>query len=148
MRALVDQINSSSDELVQVTASVIRNLSWRADIDMKEVLNEIGTIKILSIAAMKCSMENTLKAILSALWNLSNHCAKNKSEFCEIDGAIEFLVDMLSYEAPSKTMAVIENAGGILRNISSHIATKEEYRAILRRKDCFNILLQQQQGNK
>lgn len=143
MRALVDQINSSSDELVQVTASVIRNLSWRADSDMKEVLNDIGTIKILSIAAMKCSMENTLKAILSALWNLSNHCAKNKSEFCEIDGAIEFLVDMLSYEAPSKTMAVIENAGGILRNISSHIATKEEYRAILRRKDCFNILLQQ-----
>lgn len=143
MRALVTQINSSSDELVQVTASVIRNLSWRADANMKEVLNEIGTVKILTLAAMKCSQENTLKAILSALWNLSNHCVKNKAEFCEINGAIEFLVDMLSYEAASKTTSVIENAGGILRNISTHIAIHEEFRVVLRRKSCFVILLQQ-----
>lgn len=143
MRALVDQINSSSDELVQVTASIIRNLSWRADANMKEVLNEIGTVQVLTLAAMKCSQENTLKAILSALWNLSNHCAKNKAEFCEIAGAIEFLVDMLSYEAASKTTAVIENAGGIFRNVSTHIALHEEHRMILRSKNCLNILLQQ-----
>ena len=143
MRALVDQINSSSDELVPVTASVIRNLSWRADTNMKEILNEINTVKILTIAAMKCSQENTLKAILSALWNLSNHCAKNKAEFCEIQGSIEFLVDMLSYEATSKTTTVIENAGGILRNVSTHIAEHEELRAILRRKTCLSILLRQ-----
>lgn len=143
MRALVDQINSSSDELVPVTASVIRNLSWRADVNMKEVLNEINTVKILTVAAMKCSQENTLKAILSALWNLSNHCAKNKAEFCEIQGAIEFLVDMLSYEAPSKTATVVENAGGILRNVSTYIAMHEELRAILRSKNCLSILLRQ-----
>lgn len=143
MRALVEQINSSSDELVQVTASVIRNLSWRADVYMKEVLNDIGTMRTLTLAAMKCSLENTLKAILSALWNLSNHCAKNKAEFCEIEGAIEFLIDMLSYEAASKTTSVIENAGGILRNISTHIALHEECRVILRRKQCLSILLQQ-----
>lgn len=143
MRALVDQINSSSDELVPVTASVIRNLSWRADANMKEVLNEINTVKILTVAAMKCSQENTLKAILSALWNLSNHCAKNKAEFCEIQGAIEFLVDMLLYEAASKTTSVIENAGGILRNVSTYIAVHEELRAILRAKNCLSILLRQ-----
>ena len=39
-----------------------------------------------------------------------------------------FLVDMLSYKAPSKTLAIVENAGGILRNISSHIAVREDYR--------------------
>ncbi|CRL02881.1 CLUMA_CG015828, isoform A [Clunio marinus] len=143
MRALVDQINSNSDELVPVTASVIRNLSWRADTNMKEVLNEIGTVKTLTVVAIKCTQENTLKAILSALWNLSNHCAKNKAEFCEINGAIEFLIDMLSYEAPSKTTSVIENAGGILRNLSTHIALHEELRVILRRKNCYGILLQQ-----
>lgn len=143
MQALVDQVNSSSDELVPVTASVIRNLSWRADPNMKEVLSEIGTVKILTIAAMKCPQENTLKAILSALWNLSNHCAKNKAEFCEINGAIEFLVDMLSYEAASKTTSVIENAGGVLRNVSTHIAMYEELRVILRGKNCLSILLQQ-----
>lgn len=143
LKALVDQINCNSDELVQVTASVIRNLSWRADANMKEALNEIETVKILTLAAMKCTQENTLKAILSALWNLSNHCAKNKAEICDIEGAIEFLIDMLSYEAPSKTMAVIENAGGILRNISTHMALYEKYRIILRQKNCFTILLQQ-----
>jgi adenomatosis polyposis coli protein len=35
---------------------------------------------------------------------------------------------MLSYKAPSKTLAIVENAGGILRNISSHIAVREDYR--------------------
>lgn len=143
MKALVDQINCNSDELIQVTASVIRNLSWRADPNMKEALNEIETVKILTLAAMKCTQENTLKAILSALWNLSNHCAKNKAEICDIEGAIEFLVDMLLYDAPSKTQQVIENAGGILRNISTHMALYEKYRVILRQKNCFSILLQQ-----
>lgn len=143
MRALVDQINSNSDELVQVTASVIRNLSWRADAYMKEVLNSIGTVRTLTLAAMKCSLENTLKALLSALWNLSNHCAKNKAEFCEIDGAIDFLIDMLCYEAASRTTSVIENAGGILRNISTYIALNDECRVILRKKQCLSILLQQ-----
>lgn len=143
MRALVDQINSGSDELVPVSASIIRNLSWRADANMKEVLNEINTVKILTVAAMKCSQENTLKAILSALWNLSNHCAKNKADFCEIEGAIAFLVDMLSYDAASKTTSVIENAGGILRNVSTHIAEHEKFRAFLRTKNCLSILLRQ-----
>lgn len=143
MKSLVMQIESNSDELVQVTASVLRNLSWRADTNMKQVLKEIGAVKILTKAAMNCTQENTLKSILSALWNLSNHCSTNKAEFCECDGAIDFLIDMLNYDAPSKTMAVIENAGGILRNISSHIATKEEYRQILRRRQCLGILLQQ-----
>lgn len=143
MKSLVMQIESNSDELVQVTASVLRNLSWRADSNMKQVLNEIGTVKILTNAAMAHTQENTLKSILSALWNLSNHCPTNKAEFCECEGAIYFLIDMLNYDAPSKTMAVVENAGGILRNISSYIATKEEYRQILRGRNCLGILLQQ-----
>ncbi|KAL1394446.1 hypothetical protein pipiens_011952 [Culex pipiens pipiens] len=143
MRALVAQIGSSSDELVQVTASVLRNLSWRADAVIKQTLSEIGTVAVLARAAMVCTIENTLKAILSALWNLSNHCPPNRSEFCEVPGALEFLIDMLSYEAPSKTMHVIENAGGILRNISSHVALREDYRRILRRKSCLKILLEQ-----
>ncbi|XP_029711734.1 adenomatous polyposis coli homolog [Aedes albopictus] len=143
MRALVAQIQSNSDELVQVTASVLRNLSWRADSVIKQTLSEIGTVKILTGAAMVCTIENTLKSILSALWNLSNHCPPNRSEFCEVEGALEFLIDMLTYEAPSKTMSVIENAGGILRNISSHIALREDYRRILRKKNCLKILLEQ-----
>jgi hypothetical protein len=41
---------------------------------------------------------------------------------------------MLSYKAPSKTLAIVENAGGILRNISSHIAVREDYRYVFTRQ--------------
>lgn len=118
MKALVAQIDTDADDLLQVTANVLRNLSWRADNNMKAVLNEIGTVTALTVAAMKNKNENTLRAILSALWNLSAHCSKNKAELCLVDGALLFLVEMLTYDAPSKTLSIIENAGGILRNVS------------------------------
>lgn len=143
MKALVAQITTDADDLLQVTANVLRNLSWRADNDMKTVLNEIGTVSALTIAAMKNKNETTLRAILSALWNLSAHCSKNKAEFCLVDGALLFLVEMLTYDAPSKTLSIVENAGGILRNVSSHIAVNEDFRKILRQRNCLGILLQQ-----
>lgn len=143
MKSLVAQLESSADDLLQVTASVLRNLSWRADNNMKLVLNEIGTVTALTKAAMVNKNENTLKAILSALWNLSAHCSTNKTEFCKVEGALAFLVDTLNFDAPSKTLNVVENAGGILRNVSSHIAVTEEYRKILRQRNCLGILLQQ-----
>ncbi|XP_018575110.1 adenomatous polyposis coli protein isoform X2 [Anoplophora glabripennis] len=143
MRALVIQLQSPSDELRQVTASVLRNLSWRADSTSKEILREVGSVTGLMKAAMLDNKENTLKSILSALWNLSAHCTENKSEICAVDGALGFLVDMLTYKTPSKSMAIIENSGGILRNISSQIAVREDYREVLRRHDCLQILLDQ-----
>ena len=70
--------------------------------------------------------------ILSALWNLSAHCRKNKSDICCMAGSLVFLVRLLR----SRSTAVVENGGGILRNVSSYIATSssygEEYGAILR----------------
>lgn len=144
MKALVAQINTDADDLLQVTANVLRNLSWRADNNMKTVLNEIGTVSALTLAAMKNEdKETTLRAILSALWNLSAHCSKNKAEFCMVDGALAFLVKMLKYKSEGKTLSIIENAGGILRNVSSHIAVNENYRKILRQGDCLGILLVQ-----
>uniref|UniRef100_A0A182VVL6 Protein zer-1 homolog-like C-terminal domain-containing protein n=1 Tax=Anopheles minimus TaxID=112268 RepID=A0A182VVL6_9DIPT len=141
MRALVSQL--SCTELVQVTASVLRNLSWRADAITKQTLVEIETVTLLTEAAMRCTVENTLKSILSALWNLSNHCAQNRAKICEVTGALEFLIDLLTYEAPSKTWSIVENAGGILRNVSSHIAQCEQYRRVLREKQCLKLLLDQ-----
>ncbi|CAG0902403.1 unnamed protein product [Darwinula stevensoni] len=142
-RALVSQLYSPSEDLRQVTASVLRNLSWRADSGSKAVLQEVGTVSALMQAAMEAKRESTLKSILSALWNLSAHCGENKAEICAFEGALAFLVSMLSYNAPSKTLAVVENSGGILRNISSQIALSDEYRQILREGKCLETLLQQ-----
>lgn len=128
--------------LLQVTAAVLRNLSWRADTNSKQVLREVGAVKGLTKAAMTCQKEATLKSVLSALWNLTAHCSMNKVALCSVEGALGFLVDMLSYNSPTKTLAIVENAGGIMRNVSSHIAVREDYRQILRERNCLSVLLQ------
>ncbi|XP_015606720.1 uncharacterized protein LOC107273236 isoform X2 [Cephus cinctus] len=143
MKSLVTQLRSNSDDLRQVTASVLRNLSWRADSCSKKTLREVGSVTGLTKAAMEGRKESTLKSILSALWNLSAHCSTNKADICAVEGALAFLVDMLSYKAPSKTLTIVENAGGILRNVSSHVAIREDYREILRERGCLHVLLRQ-----
>lgn len=92
-------------------------------------------------AAMKAEKESTLKSILSALWNLSAHCSMNKGDICSVEGALEFLVSTLTYKSSANTLSIIENGGGILRNVSSHIAVREDYRAILRKHKCLQTLL-------
>ncbi|XP_011500880.1 PREDICTED: uncharacterized protein LOC105364598 [Ceratosolen solmsi marchali] len=143
MKSLVLQLESSSDDLRQVTASVLRNLSWRADSNSKQTLREVGAVIGLMKAAMEGRKESTLKSILSALWNLSAHCSTNKMDICAVEGALAFLVDMLSYNAPSKTLTIVENAGGILRNVSSHIAVRDDYRSVVRERGCLQVLLRQ-----
>lgn len=101
----------------------------------------MGAAKDLTIEAMKSKDEAKLKSILAALWHLSANSDDTKSEICEVNGALGFLLDMLDYEAPSMTRNVAENASGVLKNVSSHVATREEYRANLRDRDCVMVLL-------
>uniref|UniRef100_A0A1B6ETN9 Adenomatous polyposis coli protein basic domain-containing protein n=1 Tax=Cuerna arida TaxID=1464854 RepID=A0A1B6ETN9_9HEMI len=144
LAALVAQLQSPSEDLRQVTASVLRNLSWRADTHSKQALRQVNACTALMLTAMDVKKESTMKSILSALWNLSSHCNMNKADICAVKGALQYLVEMLRYQdAPSKTLAIVENAGGILRNISSHIAVREDYRGILREHNCIPLLLQQ-----
>lgn len=141
IKVWVTQLFSPCEELRQVTASVFCNLSWRADNESKQALREAEVVTGLMKAAMRCRKESSLKTILSALWNLSAHCAANKAEICAVEGALAFLVNMLCYESQTKGLAIAENAGGIIRNVSSHIAVREDHRAILRQKNCIHILV-------
>lgn len=72
--------------------------------------------------------ESTLKSLLSALWNLSAHSIENKVAICSVDGALGFLVSTLTYRCQTNSLAIIESGGGILRNVSSLVATREDYR--------------------
>lgn len=72
--------------------------------------------------------ESTLKSVLSALWNLSAHSTENKMSICSVEGALGFLVSTLTYRCQSNSLAIIESGGGILRNVSSLIATRDDYR--------------------
>ncbi|KAM6364412.1 adenomatous polyposis coli protein-like isoform 1-T1 [Pluvialis apricaria] len=142
MRALVAELKSESEDLQQVIASVLRNLSWRADVNSKKILREVGSVKALMECALEVKKESTLKSILSALWNLSAHCTENKGDICAVDGALAFLVGTLTYQSQKSTLAIIESGGGILRNVSSLIATNEDHRQILRENSCLQTLLQ------
>ena len=142
LRALVTQLDSPCEDLCQVSASVLRNLSWHSDLASKRALRDVEAAMALTRCAMSgCKRETTLRSVLSALWNLSSHSADNKADICCVPGALEFLVNLLSYRSPSKTLSVIENAGGILRNVSSHVAVRDDYRQVLRRAGCLQTLL-------
>lgn len=69
-----------------------------------------------------------MKSLLSALWNLSAHSIDNKVAICSVDGALGFLVSTLTYRCQTNSLAIIESGGGILRNVSSLVATREDYR--------------------
>uniref|UniRef100_A0A670XXP1 APC regulator of WNT signaling pathway 2 n=1 Tax=Pseudonaja textilis TaxID=8673 RepID=A0A670XXP1_PSETE len=142
MQAIVDQLASDSEELHQVVSSILRNLSWRADMNSKKVLREVGSVSALMQCALRASKESTLKSVLSALWNLSAHSTENKTAICMVEGALGFLVSTLTYKCQSNSLAIIESGGGILRNVSSLIATREDYRQILRDHNCLQTLLQ------
>uniref|UniRef100_A0A8D0CSE0 APC regulator of WNT signaling pathway 2 n=2 Tax=Percidae TaxID=8165 RepID=A0A8D0CSE0_SANLU len=142
LQALVAQLASDSEELHQVVSSILRNLSWRADINSKKVLRDIGCVSALMTCALQATKESTLKSLLSALWNLSAHSIDNKVAICSVDGALGFLVSTLTYRCQTNSLAIIESGGGILRNVSSLVATREDYRQILRDHNCLQTLLQ------
>uniref|UniRef100_A0A3P8UJ35 APC regulator of WNT signaling pathway 2 n=1 Tax=Cynoglossus semilaevis TaxID=244447 RepID=A0A3P8UJ35_CYNSE len=142
LQALVAQLASDSEELHQVVSSILRNLSWRADISSKRVLRNIGCVSALMTCALQATKESTLKSLLSALWNLSAHSIDNKADICSVDGALGFLVSTLTYRCQTNSLAIIESGGGILRNVSSLVATREDYRKILRDHNCLQTLLQ------
>ncbi|XP_067168921.1 adenomatous polyposis coli protein 2 [Apteryx mantelli] len=142
MEAIVAQLASDSEELHQVVSSILRNLSWRADINSKKVLREVGSVTGLTQCALHATKESTLKSVLSALWNLSAHSTENKAAICVVEGALGFLVSTLTYKCQSNSLAIIESGGGILRNVSSLIATREDYRQVLRDHNCLQTLLQ------
>uniref|UniRef100_H2MDC1 APC regulator of WNT signaling pathway 2 n=1 Tax=Oryzias latipes TaxID=8090 RepID=H2MDC1_ORYLA len=142
LQALVAQLGSDSEELHQVVSSILRNLSWRADISSKKVLRDIGCVSALMTCSLQATKESTLKSLLSALWNLSAHSIDNKVAICSVNGALGFLVSTLSYRCQTNSLAIIESGGGILRNVSSLIATREDYRQVLRDHNCLQTLLQ------
>ena len=84
----------SSDNLRKATAHLFRNLAWKADKSSKQVLAESDVVSVLVRAAMDVAsrmtspdakdVEPALKVILSALWNLSAHCRKNKVKFVSV----------------------------------------------------------------
>ncbi|KAA0196706.1 Adenomatous polyposis coli protein, partial [Fasciolopsis buskii] len=126
----------------QVSASVLRNLSWRTDTRSKVALRRVNAPRRLTLAAMTSHRDSTLRTTLSALWNLSAHCAHNKRAVCSVDGVFSFLLRTMHCDDLNNRLVIVENSGGILRNISAVAAAREEYRILLNKSNCYPILVE------
>ncbi|KAA3680492.1 hypothetical protein DEA37_0013389, partial [Paragonimus westermani] len=141
LEALLAQVETSNEELKQVAASVLRNLCWRTDSRSKLALRRVNAPRRLTVAAMTSQRDSTLRTTLSALWNLSAHCSYNKRAVCGVDGVFPFLLGLLHCQDSANRVVIMENSGGILRNISAVIAGREDYRAVLQQNNCYPILI-------
>lgn len=128
LKALMFHIKQQNEAITSAGAQVLRNLSWRASREIKEALLKCGASVILMGAIDHVKEETTIQHITSALWNLSAHSFENRHKICSSYFGIEQLVDLLSYNSPSGTTAVVENVGGTLKNLSVVIMQEEEYR--------------------
>ncbi|XP_065885901.1 adenomatous polyposis coli protein-like isoform X3 [Dysidea avara] len=142
LTALVYHIRGGSEPVIANSAQILRNLSWRATQEIKDALAQCYAIVGLVEVAEKVVKESSIQHITSALWNLSAHSVRNREEICKCPKALPMLVKYLTYNSPSGSSAVVENVGGILRNISAVIMQEEEFRQKLRDSGCLPKLVQ------
>ena len=130
LKALVFHLWQQNEAIIASGAQVLRNMSWRATSEIKDSLSDASTVLMAMIKEVK--EEQTIQHITSALWNLSAHSIENRHKICSAQNGIQTLLELLSYNSPTGTTAVIENVGGILKNLSPVIMQNEVYRKSLR----------------
>ena len=127
LNALMYHLELKQETIIASGAQLICNLSWKATADIKDSLLNCDASVVLIEALQHVKCELTIQNITKALWNLSGHSKKNK--ICIIQTGLKCLVELLSYNSP----CIVQNAGGILKNVSDDIREEEKYREIFRR---------------
>ena len=128
LKSLVFHVRQQNESITSSSAQVLRNLSWRASAVVKNALLEHDAAVALVSAIKYVKEEPTLQHITSALWNLSAHSVDSRHKLCSTPNGIQQLVKLLSYSSTSHTTIVVENVGGILKNLSGVIMGDEKYR--------------------
>eukprot|EP00118_Oscarella_pearsei_P027241 m.310944 g.310944 ORF g.310944 m.310944 type:complete len:919 (+) comp56915_c0_seq1:184-2940(+) len=144
LRVVVLQLDSSHGDLVRSAANLLRNLSWRANDVTKRALSRVGAVSGLLRGCRRANgQEATLRACTSALWNLSAHSTKNKEEICLEHGGLQFVFYLLKQWTSVKySQDIVQNAAGILLNVSSYVSIKPGYRKLLREAKLYETLVQ------
>ncbi len=142
LKSLMFHLRQQSETITASGAQVLRNLSWHATPDIKEALLKCNAGETLMSAIKHVKGETTIQHITSALWNLSAHSVENRHKICSSNSGIQILVELLSYNSPSGTTAIVENVGGILKNLSVVIMQAEGYRRKFREVGGLDKLVQ------
>lgn len=142
LKALMFHLRLKNETIIASGAQVLRNLSWKATADIKDSLLKCDASVVLMETLQHMKDEQTIQHITSALWNLSAHSMENRDKICATETGLQQLVELLSYNSPSGTTAVVENVGGILKNLSVVIMQHEEYRKKFRHSGGLGKLVQ------
>ena len=126
--ALMHHLSTMDEQILSKGSQVLRNLSCKATQEIKDGLLKCNAAGVLMEAVEYANGETTTQHITGALWNISAHSNEVRHRLCTIGNGIETLVGLLSYNSPSGATVVIENVGGVLKNLSSVISQEEEYR--------------------
>jgi hypothetical protein len=142
LHIIVLQLESQSEELVRSAANVLRNLSWNADDYAKKALHSCNAVRGLIRASNRVRDESTMRALTSALWNLSAHLKENKAEICSEPDGLRIILHLLRHWTSAKYPEdIVQNAAGILLNISSYVSSREVYRCRLRESGLYEVLV-------
>ena len=142
LKALMHHLRLKQESIITSGAQLFRNLSWKASADIKDSLLKCDASIVLIEALQHVNDEQTIQHITSALWNLSAHSVENRDKVCTTETGLKQLVGLLSYNSPTGTTAVVENVGGILKNLSVVIMQQEEYRKKFRKSGGLGKLVQ------
>lgn len=142
LKALMHHLKLKQETIIASGAQLLRNLSWKATADIKDSLLKCDASVVLIDALQHVKDEQTIQHITSALWNLSAHSMENRNKVCTTRNGLKHLVELLSYNSPTGTTAVVENVGGILKNLSVVIMQEEGYRKKFRRSGGLGKLVQ------
>lgn len=142
LRALMHHLRLKQETIIASGAQLLRNLSWKATADIKDSLLKCDASVVLIEALRHVNDEQTIQHITSALWNLSAHSMENRDRVCTTQTGLKQLVELLSYNSPTGTTAIVENVGGILKNLSVVIMQQEQYRKKFRHAGGLGKLVQ------
>uniref|UniRef100_A0A0N5C1U9 TOG domain-containing protein n=1 Tax=Strongyloides papillosus TaxID=174720 RepID=A0A0N5C1U9_STREA len=139
----VTKIIEESQGLSLVYASLIRNLSWKADHEMTEILSE--TVSALCRSALRAYTSKDFKrlsASLQALWNLSGNSMDNRKTICNDHEFLDLLINLLTIVPQQATL--LESASGILSYASIYISKNSSVLAAIKKiktvQYLFNLL--------
>uniref|UniRef100_A0A2K6SQ10 APC regulator of WNT signaling pathway 2 n=1 Tax=Saimiri boliviensis boliviensis TaxID=39432 RepID=A0A2K6SQ10_SAIBB len=140
MEAIVAQLASDSEELHQVVSSILRNLSWRADINSKKVLREAGSVAALVQCVLRATKVGTWWGAGPQVGGVSLFVSLLSESECKL-GAVAHLtsgvldqqvlrdhncLQTLLQHLTSHSLTIVSNACGTLWNLSARSARDQE----------------------
>ncbi|PAV71156.1 hypothetical protein WR25_07353 isoform B [Diploscapter pachys] len=116
-------IIENAPNLVQVYASIIRNLSWKAEDELAgaRLSSCVPALAMALVRAHSQSDKLCVQATLCALWNLASHSNNNKATICNTPHCLQVLAMLLDCD-PAKASSV-ESASGILKYVTQYLST-------------------------